>query len=93
MDIPQAISLARDKVHSFFHAEYLSDFFYFYPFKIGHRTHYARTEVQTISLTETCFKTLAEDDISPYDFFTELLRYRMRDLRLGDSMLVYLSQG
>ena len=36
-------------------------------------------------------KTITEDDLISYDFFTDLLRYRMKPDKLADAMLIFLS--
>lgn len=51
-----------------------------------------QTDVDGIMLFQSCDKTTTEDPISTYDFFTELLRYRLKSNPLSDSMICYLSQ-
>ena len=92
MNFEQAILYANQKNYYCYQAFDLDPFLYYYPFTINGERVYLNTKVSTIIIADSCFKTYSENDIRPYDFFTELLRYRMKPLKLADSLLVYLSQ-
>ena len=47
--------------------------------------------VSIITIEASSAKTVTEDDLLSYDFFTELLRYRMKSDKLADSMIIFLS--
>ena len=64
---------------------------YHHPFRIDGTRIFVQTEVRGVALHTSTAKTMTEDDVTPYDIFTELLRYRMRPLRLADSMLAFLT--
>ena len=64
---------------------------YRYPFRIDGTRVLVRTEVRGVALHTSTARTMAEDEVTPYDIFTGLLRYRMRPLRLADSMLAFLT--
>ena len=65
--------------------------FFAYPLVIeGEKSLYG-VDVSIIVIDSSPNKTIAEDDLSPYDFFTELLRYRMKPDKLADAMIIFLS--
>lgn len=61
------------------------------PFKLNGRKIYISVHVELMMIEMAQFKTLTEDDAESYDFFTYLLRYRMKPNKLADAMLVFLS--
>lgn len=63
-----------------------------YPLIIGGKRVYMNAEVLGIMIAQSYSKTISESDLHPYDFFTELLRYRLKPCKLADSTLVFLSQ-
>ncbi len=64
---------------------------YHHPFLIDGTRVLVQTEVRGVALHTSTAKTMTEDEITPYEIFTELLRYRMRPLRLAVSMLAFLT--
>ena len=65
--------------------------FYAYPLVIdGFRTFY-KVRASILMIDSSSAKTITEDSLISYDFFTELLRYRLKPDKLADSMLIFLS--
>ena len=62
------------------------------PLTVNGKQIYMAAEVFGVMIDQSDSKTISESDIRPYDFFTELLRYRLKPCRLADSALVFLSQ-
>lgn len=65
--------------------------YYAYPLVIEGKKYYYDVDVSMIVIDSSSAKTITEDDLSPYDFFTELLRYRMKPDKLADAMIIFLS--
>lgn len=64
---------------------------YAYPLVIEGKKQFFSVHASIITIEASSAKTLTEDDLLPYDFFTELLRYRMKPDKLADAMLIFLS--
>lgn len=56
----------------------------------GERDYYP-VRINSITIARSAYKTVVEDDLYDYYFFTNLLRYRMKPLKLADAMIFYLS--
>ena len=52
---------------------------------------FCEVSMSIIMIDASSAKTDTEDDLLSYDFFTELLRYRMKPERLADAMIIFLS--
>lgn len=62
-----------------------------YPLVIGDKKMFCEVNMSIIMIDASSAKTDTEDDLLSYDFFTELLRYRMKPERLADAMIIFLS--
>ena len=62
-----------------------------YPLVIGSKKMFCEVSMSIIMIDASSAKTDTEDDLLSYDFFTELLRYRMKPERLADAMIIFLS--
>ena len=92
-NINDAYELSKQKPSYLYYSEELGfSFLYFgVPLVInGERKRYP-VHVWCIAIDSSSAKTITEDDLLSYEFFTELLRYRMKSLKLADAMLIYLS--
>ena len=65
---------------------------YMIPLVVNGKRHFFTASLLLIKIDNASSKTDTEDDIESYDFFTDLLRYRMKPEKLADSMIIYLSQ-
>ena len=65
--------------------------YYAYPLVVNGERFFCCVYTSIIMIDSSSAKTVTEDDLLSYDFFTDLLRYRMRPNRLADSMIVFLS--
>ena len=65
--------------------------YYAYPLVLGGEKRFYTAHVSIITIDASSAKTVTEDDLLSYDFFTELLRYRMRPDKLADAMIIFLS--
>ena len=97
MTLNDALDLAEEKKFCKYQDFHLYGRFYggspfAYPLTVNCRQIYMAAEVFGVMIGQSDSKTISESDIRPYDFFTELLRYRLKPCRLADSALVFLSQ-
>ena len=65
--------------------------YYAYPLTLSGKRFFNKVHVSVIMIEMSSAKTATEDDLLSYDFFTDLLRYRLKPEKLADSMLVFLS--
>lgn len=65
--------------------------YYAYPLVIEGEKRFVSVHVSIVTIDSSSVKTSTEDDLASYDFFTDLLRYRMKPDKLADSMIIYLS--
>lgn len=65
--------------------------YYAYPLVLEGEKRFYSAHVSIITIEASSAKTVTEDDLLSYDFFTELLRYRMKSDKLADSMIIFLS--
>ena len=65
--------------------------FYAYPLVIDGVRSFYKVRASIIIIDCSPVKTITEDGLLSYDFFTELLRYRMKPDKLADSMLIFLT--
>ena len=65
--------------------------YYAYPLVIGGEKFFCGVHASIIMIDSSSAKTITEDDLLAYDFFTDLLRYRMHPEILADAMIVFLS--
>ena len=96
MTLNDALDLAEEKKFCKYQDFHLYGRFYggspfAYPLTVNGKQIYMAAEVFGVMIGQSDSKTISESDIRPYDFFTELLRYRLKPCRLADSALVFLS--
>lgn len=65
--------------------------YYAYPLVIDGEKQFFSVHASIITIESSAAKTITEDDLISYDFFTDLLRYRMKPDKLADAMLIFLS--
>ena len=65
--------------------------YYAYPLVIDGEKEFYGVNASIIMIDSSSAKTDTEDDLLSYDFFTELLRFRMKPERLADAMIIFLS--
>lgn len=65
--------------------------YYAYPLVIDGKRGFYSACVSIIMIESSSAKTSTEDDLLSYNFFTDLLRYRMKPDKLADAMIVFLS--
>ena len=65
--------------------------YYAYPLVIEGEKQFFSVHASIITIESSSAKTSTEDDLLSYDFFTELLRYRLKPDKLADAMLIFLS--
>ena len=97
MTLNDALDLAEEKKFCKYQDFHLYGRFYggspfAYPLTVNGKQIYMAAEVFGVMIGQSDSKIISESDIRPYDFFTELLRYRLKPCRLADSALVFLSQ-
>ena len=97
MTLDDALDLAEEKKFCKYQDFHLYGRFYggspfAYPLMVNGKQIYMAAEVFGVMIGQSDSKTISESDIRPYDFFTEVLRYRLKPCRLADSALVFLSQ-
>lgn len=97
MSFDAALDLAEEKQfydYMDFHlyGRFRDEIMFAYPIIIDGERGYLDAEVFGVIIEQSYDKTLSESNICPYDFFTELLRYRLKPCKLADSALVFLSQ-
>ncbi len=59
--------------------------------RLNGRSLFINVHAELMMIESASSKTFTEDDAESYDFFTDLLRYRMKPDKLADAMLVFLS--
>ena len=64
---------------------------YAIPLVINRGRKYYPVHIWSIMIDNASAKTITEDELLSFNFFTDLLRYRMKPLKLADAMLIYLS--
>lgn len=65
--------------------------YYAYPLLFEGKKCFFSVHASIITIDSSSSKTMTEDVLLSYDFFTDLLRYRMRPDKLADSMIIFLS--
>ena len=65
--------------------------YYAIPLVLNGKRKFYPAHIWAIMIDQSNAKTITEDDLLSYDFFTDLLRYRMKPAKLADVMLIYLS--
>lgn len=65
--------------------------YYAYPLVIEGKRFFCEVHVSIIMIDSSSAKTMTEDDLLSYDFFTDLLRYRMKPDKLANAMIIFLS--
>lgn len=65
--------------------------YYAYPLALDGKKGFYGVSMSIILIYMSSAKTDTEDDLLSYDFFTDLLRYRMKPEKLADAMIVFLS--
>lgn len=65
--------------------------YYAYPLVIEGKRRFFSARMSIIVIDSSSAKTSTEDDLLSYDFFTDLLRYRMKPDKLADAMIIFLS--
>ena len=88
-----AYSIARKNASYLFYDTELgfSYAYYAYPLILEGKKSFYSVHVSIITIASSSAKTLTEDDLLSYDFFTDLLRYRMKPDKLADAMIIFLS--
>lgn len=91
--IEEAYDLAKEKsLHLFWESDLGFIFAYYaYPLVIGGKKTFYPVHASVAMIDSSPVKTATEDDLQSYDFFTDLLRYRMKPDKLADTMLIFLS--
>ena len=91
--IDEAYEEAEDKSSYLYYADELGYPYAYYaiPLVINGRRKFYPVHIWSITIHHSSAKTMTEDDLLSYDFFTDLLRYRMKPEKLADAMLIYLS--
>ena len=89
----EAYNFAKGKPSYLFQEMELGSYgsYYAYPLVIDGERCFYDAQVSIIMIDSSSAKTITEDDLTPYDLFTELLRYRLRPNKLADAMLIFLS--
>ena len=92
-NIEEAYEDAEIKPSYLYQADELGDSYGYYaiPLVINGKRKFYPVHIWSIMIHQSSAKTITEDDLLSYDFFTDLLRYRMRSVKLADAMLIYLS--
>ena len=65
--------------------------YYAYPLLLEGKKCFYSVHASILTIDSSSSKTMTEDVLLSYDFFTDLLRYRMRPDKLADSMIIFLS--
>lgn len=88
----EAYKYAEEKPSCLFHRMELgTGSYYACPLSIDGQVNFYRVHASIIMIDSSSAKTMTEDDLLSYDFFTDLLRYRMKPDKLADSMIIFLS--
>ena len=88
-----AYSIAQESASFLFYDTELgfSYAYYAYPLILEGKKSFYGVHVSIITIASSSAKTLTEDDLLSYDFFTDLLRYRMKPDKLADAVIIFLS--
>jgi len=91
--VGEAYEIAEKKQSYLYQADELGYSYAYYavPLVINGEREFYPVHIWSIMIDQSSFKTISEDDLFFYDFFTDLLRYRMKPETLADAMLIYLS--
>lgn len=92
MTMEELRSFARRREEENFQDFSLYGEWYSRPVKIDHHILYPNTDVKGFMIYSSCSKMVVEDDIEPFNFLTELLRYRLKENPLADTLISFLSQ-
>ena len=65
--------------------------YYACPLVVNGEKFFCGVHTSIIMIDSSSAKTVTEDDLLSYDFFTDLLRYRMQPDKLANTMIVFLS--
>ncbi len=65
--------------------------YYAIPLVIDGKRKFYPVHIWSIMIDSSSAKTITEDALLSYDFFTDLLRYRMKSEKLGNAMFIFLS--
>ena len=89
----EAYHLAQDKPSYLYQESDLgfSYAYYAYPLVIDGNKSFYPVHASVVMIDSSSAKTNTEDDLVSYDFFTDLLRYRMQPDKLADAMIIFLS--
>ncbi len=92
MSVEKAMEEVKDGAGGFnFHYFCLPYYLYAMPVTIEGKELYPDTNVSGFELYTSDFNTSTENDLEPYDFLTQLIRYRLKEHPLADSLLAYLT--
>ena len=89
--IKDVLDLAEQKKYYGFQDLHLPYYLYWTMVPIGDKWVYTNTTVKGIVIGYDYSKTETEDDTEPYQFLTELLRYRLKENPISNTLLAYLS--
>lgn len=91
--IKEAYKIAQERSSYLYYDTQLGYSYAYYgcPLILEGKKFFCDVHLSVVTIEASSSKTLTEDDISPYDFFTDLLRYRMKPDKLADAMIVFLS--
>lgn len=92
--IQEAYEIAKENPSYLYQADEVGGRYYSYyaiSMVINGKRKLCPVHISVIMIEQSDAKTVTEDDLMSYDLFTDLLRYRMKPLKLADAMLVYLS--
>lgn len=91
--IAEAYAEAEKKPSYLYQADELGFSYAYYaiPLVLNGKRKFYPAHIWAIMIDQSNAKTITEDDLLSYDFFTDLLRYRMKPAKLADAMLIYLS--
>lgn len=92
MTMNELRTLASQKEEMYFQNFRLYGIWYGMRVEVGNHIFYPETDVEGFLIYLSDSKMAVEDDISPFDFLTELIRYRLKENRLSNTLLSFLSQ-
>lgn len=92
MTMDQLRMFARQKVEENFQVFSLYGRWYGMKVELGDKILYPGTDVEGFMIHSSYSKMIVEDDISPFDFLTELIRYRLQANPLSGTLLSFLSE-
>lgn len=91
MSLSDALEYAEKHDSYYYSKSELPFYMHVSPFDIDGKRIYVPAAIDVINFKYASYKTDTEDSAESYDFFSELLRYRLHPLKLADAMMVYLS--